>query len=115
MSLTVITYTAKWIAVMQIQCMRDDDLDFFFKCCRMKPGIFDLLLSYVMEDLTRRLVIREPIAPAERLAIALRHTIFIVLMAAVDSEYKYILIDVGAEGRKSDGGVLKNSEFGKAL
>ncbi|XP_037564324.1 uncharacterized protein LOC119443655 [Dermacentor silvarum] len=36
-------------------------------------------------------------------------------MAAVDSEYKYTLIDVGAEGRRSDGGVLKNSEFGKAL
>ncbi|KAH7945086.1 hypothetical protein HPB49_006471 [Dermacentor silvarum] len=33
----------------------------------------------------------------------------------VDSEYKYNLIDVGAEGRRSDGGVLKNSEFGKAL
>ncbi|XP_077486754.1 uncharacterized protein LOC144098074 [Amblyomma americanum] len=36
-------------------------------------------------------------------------------MAIVDSCYKYVLIDVSAEGRQSDGGVLKNSDFGKAL
>lgn len=36
-------------------------------------------------------------------------------MAVVDSEYKYVFIDVGAEGRQSDGGVFKNSKFGQAL
>lgn len=36
-------------------------------------------------------------------------------MAVVDSSCKYVLVDVGAEGRVSDGGVFKNSEFGKAL
>ncbi|KAK8762023.1 hypothetical protein V5799_026710 [Amblyomma americanum] len=36
-------------------------------------------------------------------------------MAIVDSCYKYVLIDVGAEGHQSDGGVLKNSDFGKAV
>lgn len=36
-------------------------------------------------------------------------------MAVVDSDYKYVFIDVGAEGRQSDGGVLKNSKFGRAL
>lgn len=36
-------------------------------------------------------------------------------MAVVDSNYKYILIDVGAEGHHSDGGVFQNSTFGKAL
>ncbi|KAH7974282.1 hypothetical protein HPB49_013724 [Dermacentor silvarum] len=141
-----------------MQRMRDGDHEFFFKYYRMKPGMFDLLLSYVTEDLTRRLVIRAPIAPAEPLVIALsylasdkdiknvamayrvaietarlsihvscraiwvrlkddfmKHTFSIVLTAAVDSEYKYTLIDVGAEGRRSDGDVLKNFESGKAL
>nr|XP_050023403.1 uncharacterized protein LOC126517648 [Dermacentor andersoni] len=36
-------------------------------------------------------------------------------MAVVDSECKYVLIDVGAEGRMSDGGTFKNSDFGDAL
>ncbi|XP_050048375.1 uncharacterized protein [Dermacentor andersoni] len=36
-------------------------------------------------------------------------------MAVVDSECKYVLIDVGAEGRMSDGGTFKNSDFGHAL
>ncbi|KAH7974137.1 hypothetical protein HPB49_010380 [Dermacentor silvarum] len=176
-----------------MQRMRDGDHEFFFKYYRMKHGMFDLLLSYVTEDLTRRLVIREPIAPAERLVIALSYlasgkdikhvamayrvaietallsihvscrAIWVRLkddfmkvptevewvhiadgfaktwqfpncLGAVDGKhiaitqpaksgslyynYKRIqitLIDVGAEGRRSDGGVLKNSEFGKAL
>ncbi|XP_037512262.1 uncharacterized protein LOC119389050 [Rhipicephalus sanguineus] len=36
-------------------------------------------------------------------------------MAIVDSSCKYVLIDVGAEGRLSDGGTFKNAEFGQAL
>lgn len=36
-------------------------------------------------------------------------------MAVVDSSSKFVLIDVGAEGRQSDGRVFKNAEFGKAL
>ncbi|KAL1426815.1 hypothetical protein MTO96_017957 [Rhipicephalus appendiculatus] len=42
-------------------------------------------------------------------------TYSIVLMAVVDSACKYVLIDVGAEGRQSDGGIFKNSRFRKAL
>ncbi|XP_049516383.1 uncharacterized protein LOC119442523 [Dermacentor silvarum] len=42
-------------------------------------------------------------------------TFSVVLMAVVDSNCKYTLIDVGAEGRLSDGGTFKNSEFGRAL
>ncbi|KAH7965504.1 hypothetical protein HPB49_008490 [Dermacentor silvarum] len=42
-------------------------------------------------------------------------TFSIVLMAVVDSECKYMLIYVGAEGRLSDGGTFKNSGFGRAL
>ena len=44
-----------------------------------------------------------------------KHNFSIVLMALVDAKYKLILIDVGAYGRKSDGGVLQASNFGKAL
>ncbi|XP_037518586.1 uncharacterized protein LOC119395668 [Rhipicephalus sanguineus] len=36
-------------------------------------------------------------------------------MAVVDSACEYVLVDVGAEGRQSDGGIFKNSKFGKAL
>lgn len=36
-------------------------------------------------------------------------------MAVVDSKYKFVLIDVGAEGRQSDGGIFKASEIGQGL
>lgn len=42
-------------------------------------------------------------------------TFSIVLMAVVDSECKYVLVDIGAEGHQSDGGIFKESEFGRDL
>ena len=39
----------------------------------------------------------------------------IVLMAVVDSNYKFIVGDVGANGRVSDGGVISNIDFGQVM
>ncbi|XP_071336182.1 uncharacterized protein [Trachinotus anak] len=42
-------------------------------------------------------------------------TYSIVLLAVVDSEYQFRVVDVGGYGRSSDGGILANSAFGQAL
>lgn len=42
-------------------------------------------------------------------------TFSIVLLALVDANYKFIYVDVGCNGRISDGGVYRNSSLSKAL
>ena len=42
-------------------------------------------------------------------------TISIVLLAVCDTNYCFILLDIGDSGRHSDGGVLSNSAFGQAM
>ncbi|XP_059915795.1 uncharacterized protein LOC132463544 [Gadus macrocephalus] len=42
-------------------------------------------------------------------------TFSIILLAVVDADYCFRVIDVGGYGRTSDGGILANSAFGQAL
>ena len=44
-----------------------------------------------------------------------KHTFSIVLMALVDADYKFLYIDVGAQGRISDAGVYNNCSLSKKL
>lgn len=39
----------------------------------------------------------------------------VVLLAVADSKYRFLIVDIGAFGRESDGGVFSRSEFGKSL
>lgn len=39
----------------------------------------------------------------------------IVLMAVIDSQYLFRLVDVGAPGRFSDGGIFQDSLIGKQM
>ncbi|ODM90566.1 putative nuclease HARBI1 [Orchesella cincta] len=39
----------------------------------------------------------------------------VALLAVVDASYRFIIVDIGASGSQSEGGVLARSVFGKAL
>ncbi|KAH6933461.1 hypothetical protein HPB50_015244 [Hyalomma asiaticum] len=46
---------------------------------------------------------------------SLQGTYSIVLLDVVDSDYKFVIVYVGAYGKQSDGGVLQQSKFGRRL
>ena len=44
-----------------------------------------------------------------------KHTFSVVLLALVDADYQFTYVDVGTNGRISDGGVYKSSDLAQAL
>jgi hypothetical protein len=44
-----------------------------------------------------------------------KKTFSIILLALVDANYNFIMIDVGSFGRSSDGGIFSHSAFGKRM
>ncbi|KAH9360658.1 hypothetical protein HPB48_004790 [Haemaphysalis longicornis] len=84
---------------MRMQKMRAGDIEYFKEVLQDVTTPFDFLLGLVRKDLERQYV----------------GTYSIVLLAVVDSDYKFVVVDVGAYGKQSDGGVLQNSRFGKRL
>ncbi|KAL3213372.1 hypothetical protein MRX96_035432 [Rhipicephalus microplus] len=64
---------------------------------------FDFILRLLQKDLERKHDVRDP------------GTYSIVLQAVVDCNYKFVMADVGAYDKQSDGGVLEQSKLGKRL
>ena len=65
---------------------------------------------------TRRQAYRHPPPPnTGSLYYNYKHHFSIILLALVDSHYRFIYVDIGAYGRSSDGGVFNNSQLSHAL
>nr|CAI5834475.1 unnamed protein product [Callosobruchus analis] len=54
-------------------------------------------------------------APAKSGSTFYNYYSFIVLLAVCDAHYKFLMVDIGSEGRHSDGGIFKNSSMGRLL
>ncbi|KAL1437654.1 hypothetical protein MTO96_048735 [Rhipicephalus appendiculatus] len=96
------------------------DEEYFKKYYRMSAEKFEQLHALLEQHLTKLHAVRERIPSRARLAItistsALQGTFSIVLMTVCDSDLKFVVVDVGAFGRQSDGGTLGVSRFGKCL
>ena len=72
----------------------------FSKLCRVSDG--------------KHIVMQAP-ARAGSTFITYKGTHSIVLMAVVNSEYEFILVDIGEAGRQSDGGGFANGHIGYAM
>jgi hypothetical protein len=62
----------------------------------------------------KHIVLQKPLRSGSTY-INYKHTFSIVLMAVVDSNYRFIYVDVGAQGRISDAGVFNNCSLNKLL
>lgn len=62
----------------------------------------------------KHIVLKRPINSGS-LYFNFKSNFSIVLLALVDANYKFIYIDIGCNGRISDGGVFRNSSLSTAL
>jgi hypothetical protein len=44
-----------------------------------------------------------------------KKTFSMVLLALVDGDYRFTVVDIGAYGKQSDGGIFSASELGRGL
>ncbi|XP_029588260.1 uncharacterized protein LOC115173902 [Salmo trutta] len=68
----------------------------------------------VLAPLTGNVVIQAPPCSGSQF-YNYKGTYSVVLLAVVDAIYCFCVVDVGAHGKGSDGGTLRNSAFGQAL
>lgn len=71
-----------------------------------KNGIFHIVSALQMENIYNYKLLLTVVA--NTLIINLHLSL---LMAVVDADYNFLFADVGCQGRISDGGVIKNTEF----
>lgn len=62
----------------------------------------------------KHVVIQAP-ARSGSIFFSYKKTHRIVLLAVCDSQYKFILVDIGDTGRQADGSVYTNSYLGRAM
>ncbi|KAL1485605.1 hypothetical protein MTO96_031822 [Rhipicephalus appendiculatus] len=104
------------VQVGEMKHRKNGDEPLFYMFYRMSPDTFDVLHSFVREELTKdqcpsrgaHFFWRAP-----RADFAGTHSI--VLMAVADSQYLFRLVNVGAPGRFSDGEILQDSPIGERL
>lgn len=80
----------------------------------MKNGIFRNFSNCINALDGKQIVMKVP-ANGGGIYYKCKHTFSIVLMVLVDTEYKFTYVDVGCNGRISDGGVFNNCSLAAAL
>jgi len=73
-------------------------------------GIFPTVLDQWMESM----FCCKPQPIQARSSSTKKKTFSIVLLAVVDAQYNFVVADVGAYGRQSDGSILKNCFLSEA-
>lgn len=70
---TKLSTSIRKLSVFQVQLMREGDPQYFHKCYRMSPKVFDELHTVVGVYLEKEHLCRDPVSSEERLAMTLRY------------------------------------------